>query len=150
MIADAVSQSGSATGRTPRPRLLVADHREEARLRVAEYFRARGYEVFLAVDGVEAIAGAVTHGVDIAIMNATLPGLEGYEAAAIVRKLRPGARIVLTTDEADLDTRPHESERREVFHCFPAPLDLDSIARAIESRRGDPETLTGRTGEEGR
>jgi CheY-like chemotaxis protein len=145
MIADIASGQGSVARATP-PRLLVVDHHEESRVRVAEYFRARGYDVIVARDGVEAIACAVTHDVDAVVMNATLPGLEGYEAAAIVRRLRPEARIVLTT-EGELDSRPRESERREVFRCFPAPLDLESMARVIGHQRSGPDPVTGTTQE---
>jgi CheY-like chemotaxis protein len=149
MNVDLASGPGSDPARTSSPRLLVADHHEESRVRVAEYFRARGYEVVVATDGVEAIACAVTQGVDAVVMNATLPGLEGYEAAAIVRRLRPEAQIVLTT-EGEFETRPQESERREVFRCFPAPFDLDSMARVIGHQRSGPDTETRGTQEDAR
>lgn len=145
MNVDAVGQM-SAGGRGCAPRLLVVDPREESRRRVADYFRARGYDILLAADGVEALVRTILPGVDVVIMSATLPGLEGYEAAAIVRRIRPRTRIILTSG-ADLEARPREREHREVFPCFPVPLDLDSIAQAIESAGQEPEVAEARTEE---
>lgn len=114
------------------PRLMVVDDAAESRAEIADYFVARGYEVLVAVDGIEALAQTITRGVDVVIMNATLPGLEGYEAAAILRRINPRVQIILTAG-ADVERRPRESQRTERFRCFPKPLNLAEIAGAIEA-----------------
>jgi CheY-like chemotaxis protein len=114
-----------------RPRLLVVDDAAESREVIAEYFGARGYEVLVAADGVEALAQTITGGVDVIIMHATLPGLEGYEAAPILRKINPRVQIILTAG-AEVEGRPRESQRTERFRCFPKPLNLEEIAGTIE------------------
>lgn len=119
-------------GRRERRRLLVVDDVEESRTATAGYFLSQGYEVSVATSGVEALARCLARGgVDVVIMNVTLPGLEGYEAAAILRKINPQVQVLLTM-EADAEARPHENRRAERFRCFPKPLDLGEIARAIE------------------
>ncbi|HWT77698.1 MAG TPA: response regulator, partial [Candidatus Methylomirabilis sp.] len=90
------------------PRLMVADDAPDSRAAIADYFLARGYDVILAVDGVQALSQTIRREVDIIIMSATLPGLEGYEAAAILRKINPRIQIILTAG-ADIDGRPRES-----------------------------------------
>lgn len=123
------------------PRLMVVDDSAEARA-IADYFVARGYEVQVATDGVQALAQTIMHGVDVIIMNASLPGLEGYEAAAILRKIHPDIQILLTM-AAEVETRPREQQRTERFRCFPKPLDLAELAGVIEGaatgRAPDPE-----------
>jgi len=113
------------------PRLMVVDDAADSRTAIAEYFLARGYEVSLAADGIQALTQTITRGVDVIIMSATLPGLEGYEAAAILRKINPRIQIILTAG-ADVEGRPRESQRTERFRCFPKPVNLEEIAGAIE------------------
>ena len=115
------------------PRLMVVDDAADSRTAIADYFLERGYEVSLATDGVQALAQSIRRGVDVIIMKATLPRLEGYEAAAILRKINPGIQIILTAGD-DIEGRPRESQRTERFRCFPNPLNLEEIAGAIEGK----------------
>lgn len=114
------------------PRLMVVDDVAESRAALAEFFAARGWQVVVAVDGVDALTQTIAHGVDAVVMNALLPGLEGYETAAILRRLHPQIQIVLMLEPRDTAPRG-ERQRVERFRCFPKPLDLDAIARAIEA-----------------
>jgi DNA-binding response OmpR family regulator len=125
--------------------LMVVDHVEESRAALAAYFASRGYDVVTATDGVRALSVAVTRHVDVVIMSATLPILEGYEAAAILRRIDPTVQIILTM-EPDPQVSPGESRHVESFRCFPKPFDIAEIARAVdESTAG-----AGRHGEDPR
>ena len=126
--------SAGRIGCEAHPRLLVVDETEESRRRAADFFRAHGYEVTVAGNAVEALARSLAGGVDIVIMSVTLPGLEGYEAAAILKRLSPGVQVILTA-EADAPACPGESQRTERFRCFPKPLNFEALARAIEEAR---------------
>lgn len=123
-------------------RVMIVDAADGTRRAIGDYLAARGFEVTRAADGVEAITRTLARPVDAVVMSLTLPGLEGYETAAILRQISPGVRIILTT-EADVDARPRERRRTESFRCFPKPLDLDAIARAIDEAKVGP-------GDEGR
>jgi len=112
-------------------RLMVVDSAAETRQAVAEYFRARGYEVGVASGGVEALALIFKERVDVVIMNAVLGDLEGYETAAIIRRISPRVRVVLTMETA-AEAPSRERLRTERFRCFPKPLDLEAVASAIE------------------
>lgn len=115
-------------------RLMVVDGAEESRRAVAEHFTSLGWEVVAVADGIQALAQTIAGHLDAIVMNATLPALEGYEAAAILRKINPGMPIILTLG-SEAEEQPRESERKERFLCFPKPLDLDAIARAIQALR---------------
>jgi DNA-binding NtrC family response regulator len=69
------------------------------------------------------------------VMSVKLPGLEGYEAAAILRKLDPRIRIILTCDDNVVPERPRR-RRTESFRCFPKPLDFDALGRAVDETSG--------------
>jgi CheY-like chemotaxis protein len=125
--------------------LMVVDHVEESRAALAAYFGARGFSIVTAVDGIQALSLAVTRHVDVVIMSATLPLLEGYEAAAILRRIDPRVQIILTM-EPDVDETPGESRRVESFRCFPKPCEPGDIARAID----EASTGVSRPGEDPR
>jgi CheY-like chemotaxis protein len=133
MDTDTTSRRSHLVANGDSPRLMVADDAADSRAALADYFLARGYEVILAMDGIQALAQTIRRGVDVIIMSATLPGLEGYEAAAILRKINPRIQIILTAG-ADIEGHPRESQRTERFRCFPKPLDLEEIAGAIQER----------------
>ena len=122
--------SGGRRGGEGHLRLLVVDEAEESRRRAADFFRAQGYEVSVTGSAVEALAQSLTRGVDVVIMSVTLPGLEGHEAAAILKRVSPGVQVILTA-EPGAPACPGESQRTERFRCFPKPLDLEALARAI-------------------
>ena len=133
MDTDPAFRPSNQVAKGENPRLMVADEAADSRAAIADYFLARGYEVILAMDGVQALSQTIRREVDVIIMSATLPELEGYEAAAILRKINPRIQIILTAG-ADIEARPRESQRTERFRCFPKPLDLKEIAGAIETR----------------
>ena len=116
-------------------RLLVVDDAEDSRQALARHFAALGWDVCVAAGGVEALTQTLGQHLDAIVMNASLPGLEGYEAAAILRRIRPGIPIILTV-EPHAEARPRSAERCERFRCFPKPLDLDALARAVEEASG--------------
>ena len=130
-----------------RPRLMVVDDAEDSRRALADYFLARGYEVCVATDGIQALAQSLTSAVDVVIMKATLPGIEGYEAAAILRKITPKVHIILTMG-ADVEAHPRERQRTERFRCFPSPLNLAEIAGAVEGARAGLAPKLERDGED--
>jgi len=47
--------------------------------------------------GDQVVAAAVEHDVDVAVLDIEMPGLTGIEAAAQLRRERPGTRIVIVT-----------------------------------------------------
>lgn len=119
-------------------RLMVVDAVEESRARLEAYFRGCGWQVVSAADGVSALALGLGRMVDAAVVSASLPGLEGYEAAVLLRRLSPGIRVVLTLDART--EGPGERQHRERFRCFSLPVDLDSLARALDEPSVPEET----------
>ena len=131
MNAHAAARNTHPVTQGCRPRLMVVDDAEDSRRALVDYFVARGYAVRVAMDGVEALTQSLAHAVDVIIMKAILPGLQGYEAASILRKITPQVHVILTMG-ADAEGQPRERQRTERFRCFPTPLNLAEIAGAVE------------------
>jgi CheY-like chemotaxis protein len=115
-------------------RLLLAQSRDVVRAAVAEHFARRGWEVTVVSTGIEVITRGLAGPVDAVVVSVSLPELEGYEAAAILKRLDPALRIVLTEEAGDA-APPRARRRAARFRCFAMPLDLGALAQAIEEGR---------------
>ena len=84
--------------------LTVEDEPEMADL-IARGLRGEGYEVDVAVDGVEAMALAGDGGYDIAILDVMLPGMSGFELCRWLRRQHAGLAMILLTARDAVDDR---------------------------------------------
>lgn len=125
------------SARLERRRVMLVDRPGAARERVAADLAARGYEVVLAADGGDALAQSIARRVDVVIMDVTLPGLPGCEAATVLKRLDPTVEVILTAG-TEID-ESGETEHVARFRCFTKPLDLDRVSRAIEALGSYPK-----------
>ena len=109
------------------PRILLIEDNEMNRDMLSRRLARRGYEVEIAVDGVEGVARALEGGWDLILMDMSLPEIDGWEATRRIRAAGDVGRmpiIALTAhamsgdrDKAleagcnDYDTKPVDLER---------------------------------------
>jgi DNA-binding NarL/FixJ family response regulator len=87
-----------------RLRILVADDHELVRRGIQELLRARGgwKVVAEAVNGLEAVEKASELKPDVAILDISMPDLDGLQATRQIREAAPGTSVVvLTMHESD-------------------------------------------------
>jgi two-component system KDP operon response regulator KdpE len=107
-VVDSVDTcAGSTVDRALRPRagarVLVVDD-DSAILRTMDVnLRARGYEVFLAADGRQALALAARRRPDVVVLDLGLPDLDGVEVIAGLRGWTSVPIIVLSARTAELE-----------------------------------------------
>jgi len=84
-------------------RILVVDDEEWVRELVGRYLEAAGFDVVTAADGRKALTQFDSHRPDLVILDWMLPGLDGLEVAARIRKESSVPIIMLTacTEEGD-------------------------------------------------
>jgi CheY-like chemotaxis protein len=87
MNDDASNTDNSATtnATTGGLRVLLVDDHVESVVSVGRLLRAQGYQVRAALSGIEAVAAAVDFLPDVALIDLSLPLLDGF---AVARKLR--------------------------------------------------------------
>ncbi|MFG2914215.1 response regulator [Kitasatospora sp. NPDC048298] len=86
-----------------RPRVVIADDQELVRTGFRMILTARGIDVVAeAGDGAEAVAAAVLHRPDVALLDIRMPGMDGLEAARRILAQVPGCRVIMLTT-FDLD-----------------------------------------------
>jgi len=100
--------------------VLIADDSASARLSVRLLLQGRHKELVVreAVDGVDVIEKAKTWHPDLILLDLSMPGLNGAEAAAVLKNEMPETPVVLfTMTELRVDTL-----------C--AAIDVDFISKA--------------------
>ncbi|MFJ9461442.1 response regulator [Kitasatospora sp. NPDC101447] len=86
-----------------RPRVVIADDQELVRTGFRMILTARGIDVVAeAGDGEAAVAAAVLHRPDVALLDIRMPGTDGLEAARRILARVPGCRVIMLTT-FDLD-----------------------------------------------
>ncbi len=67
-------------------RVLVVDDDLHIRQYITVNLKARGYRVFQAVDGVEALSVLNDEYIDLVILDVTMPRMDGFEVLRLLRK----------------------------------------------------------------
>jgi len=78
------------------PVVLVVDDEDSMRALLRQYLRKEGYTVVEAADGATALAALRRGGVDLALVDVMLPGLDGFELVRRARQLSNLPIILLT------------------------------------------------------
>jgi DNA-binding response OmpR family regulator len=90
-----------------RPVVLVADDDPDILSLVALRLQRSGYDVLTAGDGEEALAAALEHGPDLALLDVMMPKLDGYEVTERLRasdstRHMPVILLTARVQEADI------------------------------------------------
>lgn len=111
------------------PKILLVEDNEMNRDMLSRRLQRKGFEVSLAVDGLQGVAMATSDGYDLILMDMSLPEIDGWEATRRVREAEAtsGGRvpIIALTAHAmsgdrekamaagcdDYDTKPVELDR---------------------------------------
>jgi two-component system cell cycle sensor histidine kinase/response regulator CckA len=112
--------------------ILVADDEEGVRSLVATILQDAGYTVELAVDGAEAVERLRELGdrVRLILLDLTMPILGGAEAAAELRRIRPGIPIVAMSGYGDIEVMQRFSDVG-VDDFVPKPFTPDQLAAKV-------------------
>ena len=99
-------------------RVLVADDERHICRLIQVNLERQGYEVTLAVDGQKAIDELDAHEFDLAILDLTMPSVDGYQVLTWIRthERSAGMRVWLMVDDADFWQARHEREHQADFY----------------------------------
>ena len=78
-------------------RILVADDDPDIVFGLSERLRWLGHDVLTANDGQAALAAVESHALDLAILDVSMPQLNGIEALKCIRKRWPNLPVVVVT-----------------------------------------------------
>jgi DNA-binding response OmpR family regulator len=123
----------------PEPLVLVADDDEDIRSLVSFRLQRSGYRVLVASDGEEALALALEHTPDLAVLDVMMPKLDGYEVTSRLRgedatRAMPVILLTARAQEADV-ARGFESGADDYLRKPFSPQELRARVQAILGRR---------------
>jgi two-component system KDP operon response regulator KdpE len=88
---------------TQRPRIMLVDDEAAIQRVVGPLLRARGYDVFVAGTGADALKVLDEQTPDLIVLDLGLPDLDGTEVCRRVRALTKAPIIILSAREAEAD-----------------------------------------------
>jgi len=122
--------TGSAT-------ILLVEDEEAVRAFAARALASRGYKVYEAASGVEALEVMEEAGgkIDLVVSDVVMPELDGPSLLRELRKTRPELKIIFVSGYAE-DAFKKNLPEGEVFHFLPKPFSLKQLAIAVKETLG--------------
>ena len=121
----------------PRPvRILLVEDDRSLRRYLEVVLRRVGYEVIVAMDGLEAMRVTLTTPVDLVVTDAIMPNLNGHELARFLRNTPQLAHLPIVLLSAleikEGDTEDHQADLR-----LSKPISPEALVESIERLLGD-------------
>jgi signal transduction histidine kinase len=119
---------------TLKRRILVVDDNEDAAMSLAMLLKLSGHEVVTAHDGLRAVEEAARFHPDVVLLDIGLPKLNGYDAAARIRKQRQDdVLLVALTGWGQEEDRSRAVEAGFDVHMV-KPVDLRLLSSVLSGQ----------------
>jgi CheY-like chemotaxis protein len=126
------------TERPPGLRVLIADDNRDSAESLGMLLELSGHEVLLAHDGLQALAMAAESRPDAALLDIGMPGMDGFQVAAGIRREPWGADITLIAITGWGQEEAKRMARTAGFdHHLTKPMDtavLESLLAGVVQR----------------
>ncbi len=122
------SSPGDLTGK----RVLVVDDNRDAAANLAAWLELLGANVVLAFDGMAGASMAEAHQPDAAVLDLSMPGMDGFELARAIRTGSHGADVTLVALTGRSRPQDREAATAAGFNFyFTKPASADQIRAAL-------------------
>ncbi len=109
--------------------LVVDDDRLLART-LAEILELKGWSVWQANSGAEAVNVAARESFDVVLMDIKMPGMDGVDAFKAMKASNPDIRVILMTAYTAED-RIGEAQREGVLRVLSKPVDVPTLLQLL-------------------
>ena len=116
--------------------LLIADDDSTTREMMGSFFREKGYFVFLAENGEEALYFLGEEKIDLVISDYQMPGMDGRELVRRINEFHPSLPIILITGRS-FQEGTDASFPEHLYEYFPKPVDLMLLEISIAKVLGN-------------
>ena len=126
-----ISRALSAIGETAGRRVLVVDDEDSIRNAIGKFLKARGYEVEVVENGIEAVEALQRERFDVMLCDVRMPGMSGTEVVPRAMELRPDLAVLMLTAVNDAPTATEVLAQGAMDYLM-KPVELDELAKAVE------------------
>jgi FixJ family two-component response regulator len=137
LAARSRTQTGepSAGGEARLPAVLLVEHERSVADQLADLLEAAGVATYAYVSGEEALreveALSSTTGLDLALVAAQLPGIDGLDTIRRLRDRIPGMPAFLVTSVVDADLAAHAADLGVVGFVQKPLADVDAVVERL-------------------
>ena len=111
-------------------KLLVVDDENDICDFVKTFFKDRGFHVFTALNGEEALSIAKKERPDLVLLDIKMKGMDGLAALKHIKELDRSIKIIMVTALADQD-KMHEAYKLGACDYITKPLILDYLEQTV-------------------
>ena len=112
--------------------ILIVDDDDQLRISFAKLLKEEGYSIETAPTGEAGVEAVKKHIPDLMIMDVRLPGMNGLEAFAEVRKIDSTLPVIIMTAFGTTDTAI-EATKLGAFDYILKPFDIPAVLKLIEA-----------------
>ncbi len=116
----------------PRTRsILIIEHELAVGIPLAELLYQSGYQVDIALDGIQGLAKLDEHSYDVTLLDLRIPCKEGLEVLETLRKNVPQMPVIVVSGASD-DQSLKSAEEAGAFACLKKPFNLSEVMDVIQ------------------
>ncbi|MCK5541547.1 MAG: response regulator [Desulfobacula sp.] len=115
---------------TEQIKVLMVDDEKRFRDTTKKILMKKGFETILAETGEEALK-MIVQNPDVVILDIKMPGIDGHEALARIKKLKPDLPVIMLTGHGDKPSA-REALVEGAFDYLSKPCDIDLLAEKIK------------------
>jgi two-component system cell cycle sensor histidine kinase/response regulator CckA len=115
-------------------RILLVEDEEAVRAFAGRALEARGYKVFQAASGPEALElfSAISEPLDLVISDVVMPGMDGPTLMRELRRRQPELKIIFVSGYAEDAFERHLAPDEKNFTFLPKPFSLKELATTVK------------------
>lgn len=111
-------------------KILVVDDEVDVCDFVMDFFGKRGFKVFHAHNGKEALPIVESEKPDIALLDIRMPEMDGITTLAAIKKSYPDTEVIMVTCIDDLE-KMKDAEKLGAACYITKPLELDDLRTKV-------------------
>lgn len=128
------SRRGLMQVQVEKPRALIVDDECTIADTLALIFQTRGFQATACYSGERAVELAKTRQFDFLISDVCMEGLNGVEAAIVIRQLQPECRVLLMSGQPVVAEILHSAKQKgHTFEIMAKPVHPESIFEALRN-----------------